>query len=407
METSARYTLIGLFTLAVIAAGLAFVYWLHTTGGFGRQAIYRVQFERTAGGLLVGSPVQFNGIKVGQVTALALDAKDPTRVEATIGIDANVPVRADTLVSIEAQGLTGSPAVALTGGAAGAERLAANAVLRADRGAGQSINQSAREVLQRIDGILSDNQEPLHRLIGNLETFAGALSRNSERVDGILAGLERMTGGAAKGPAAVFDLAVPAIARTAEDKLPAGILTVPEPSAPMALNSDKLMVRGPDGDLKPAQGAQWADAVPVLVQMRLVQAFESAGAGTVVMRPSDSVQATWRLLLDLRTFSAQSAPTPQAVAEVSARVVAEGGGAILAVRTFKATQPLGANEPAAVAGALDRAFADIARDLVPWALQAAAPKPPAPESKQAPAARPRPKEQQKSELPKSFPVPLP
>ena len=32
METRARYTLIGLFMLAVILASFAFVYWLENTG---------------------------------------------------------------------------------------------------------------------------------------------------------------------------------------------------------------------------------------------------------------------------------------------------------------------------------------------------------------------------------------
>ena len=36
MEIKARYVLIGLFTLASIVAGFAFVYWLETTGGLGQ-----------------------------------------------------------------------------------------------------------------------------------------------------------------------------------------------------------------------------------------------------------------------------------------------------------------------------------------------------------------------------------
>ena len=52
-------------------------------------------------------------------------------------------------------------------------------------------------------------------MITNLDTFAGALARNSDKLDGIVAGLERMTGGAAKARAPIYDLAVPrAISRT-------------------------------------------------------------------------------------------------------------------------------------------------------------------------------------------------
>ncbi len=43
METKARYALIGLFALGVIAAGFGFVYWLQTTGGLGARTSYRIR----------------------------------------------------------------------------------------------------------------------------------------------------------------------------------------------------------------------------------------------------------------------------------------------------------------------------------------------------------------------------
>ena len=69
MEIRARYTLIGAFTLAVILGVFAFVYWLHNAGGLGDRAISRLVFGPVSG-LLPGSPVLFNGIRVGEVTAL-------------------------------------------------------------------------------------------------------------------------------------------------------------------------------------------------------------------------------------------------------------------------------------------------------------------------------------------------
>ena len=52
MEIKARYVLIGLFTLASIVAGFAFVYWLETTGGLGKRTSYEVRFHNTVSGLL-------------------------------------------------------------------------------------------------------------------------------------------------------------------------------------------------------------------------------------------------------------------------------------------------------------------------------------------------------------------
>ena len=116
METRARYALIGLFMLAVIAASFAFVYWLENTGGFLDRASYRIQFSSPVPGLLVGSAVNFNGIRVGEVTELALDPTDPRSVVATIAVDRTTPVRTDTFVTIDFQGLTGSPVISLVGG---------------------------------------------------------------------------------------------------------------------------------------------------------------------------------------------------------------------------------------------------------------------------------------------------
>ena len=68
MEIRARYALIGLFMLAVILASFGFVYWLENKGGFTQNAVYEVRFEGSVSGLLVGSSVLFNGIRVGEVT---------------------------------------------------------------------------------------------------------------------------------------------------------------------------------------------------------------------------------------------------------------------------------------------------------------------------------------------------
>ena len=68
METRARYALIGLFMLAVILASFGFVYWLENKGGFAERKTYQVRFQGSVSGLLIGSAVLFNGIRVGEVT---------------------------------------------------------------------------------------------------------------------------------------------------------------------------------------------------------------------------------------------------------------------------------------------------------------------------------------------------
>src|SRR6202161_485560 len=160
METRAPFVVVGAFVLAAIAAVFGFVYWLHNTGGLGPRASYHIQFEGSVPGLLVGAAVLFNGIRVGEVTDLGLAPDSPRRVDATISVASTTPVRSDTKVGLEFQGLTGIPVIALEGGTA---RVNSGAMptLVAEAGAGQSMTQAARDALRRVDAVLAENSGPL------------------------------------------------------------------------------------------------------------------------------------------------------------------------------------------------------------------------------------------------------
>ena len=109
METRARYALIGAFILAVIVAGFGFVYWLENSGALGQSTLYKVRFEGPVSGLLIGSPVLFNGIRVGEVTDLALVPGKSEETKVTISVDTGTPIRSDSKIAVESQGFTSSP----------------------------------------------------------------------------------------------------------------------------------------------------------------------------------------------------------------------------------------------------------------------------------------------------------
>jgi phospholipid/cholesterol/gamma-HCH transport system substrate-binding protein len=368
MEIRARYIQMGAFTLAVIAGAFAFVYWLNNVGGLGQRAVYRIRFENSVSGLLAGSAVLFNGIRVGEVTGLRLDPDNPRHVQATIAIERSAPVRADTTVGIDFQGLTGSPVIALTGGTSQSPLPAGKGeapLLAADPAAGQSLSQEARAVLRRFDGLLAENAEPLHAMIGNLGKFSEALARNSDRLDGIVAGLERMTGGAAaKTRLATYDLTAPATYPPIE-KVPEAQLVIPDPTALSVLDSEKILTRSSAGVSSSLADAQWSDTVPKLLQMKLMQAFENAAALGAVSRPLEGVTGDYQLLLDIRRFQITVAAEPSADVELTAKVL-DGKGRIIDTRTFRAAVPATALTPPEAAAALDQAFATVATELVVW-----------------------------------------
>ena len=189
METRANYVLIGTFTLAVIAAAFGFVMWfqsLHTTKA---RAPLRVIFEGPASGLRNGGSVNFNGIRIGEVISVKLD--NPRRVVALAMIENNAPIRKDTLVGLEFQGLTGVAAISLKGGQEAAPPVPLDEdgipVLTADPNALQDVTEAIRGTLQNINRVVADNQEAVKNSLHNLETFTGSLARNSEKIDNIMA----------------------------------------------------------------------------------------------------------------------------------------------------------------------------------------------------------------------------
>lgn len=373
MEIRARYTLMGLFTLAVIAAGFGFTYWLNSAGGLGGRSYYRVSFDSPVAGLLRGSGVLFNGIRVGEVTGLKLDPTRPRVTTASIAVDRDAPVRADTRVTIEFQGLTGAPVIALIGGDANAPLLAAASgeapVLIAEKDAGQGMGQAARDVLRHIDTVVTTNADPLRSLIGNIDKFAGALARNSDRVDGIVAGLERLTGGgSAKPKPLVFELA-PARGMAPLARLPAGQLLVPEPVALAVFETEKILVRAATGEAPSLERGQWPDLLAKVVQARVIETFENGGYLKAMGRSAEAVKPDHQLLLEVRAFHIEAGDALSAEVEIAARVV-DGDGKIVTAQVFSARQPVRALEPAAAAAALNLAFSTVAGQIVAWTCAA-------------------------------------
>lgn len=368
MEIRARYILVGLFTLAVIAGGFAFVYWLQTAGSLGKRADYEVRFSNSVSGLLKGSPVLFNGIRVGEVTGLRLVPNNPRAVDATISIDAGTPVRADTLVSLEFQGLTGVAVVTLAGGSESAPPLAAPPggglpSLVASEAAGETMTEAARRVLGRLDKILAENSNDVHNIITNIASFSEALGRNSEKVDPIIAGLERMTGGG-KGSGVFYSLsAVPAPASPAG---PIGKqIAVADPNALLAFDTEKLLTQNQSGQIEALGNAKWADTLTKLIQAKIIQSFEADGALGEVSRPIEGATPDYQLMMDIRRFQIVDSAQPAAEAEIAARLVS-GEGKVVAARVFTAKEPVKSKEEGEAARALNVAFGAIAKSLISW-----------------------------------------
>ena len=366
METRAPFVVVGAFVLAAIAAVFGFVYWLHNTGGLGPRATYHVQFDGSVPGLLVGAAVLFNGIRVGEVTDLGLAPDSPRRVNATISVASTTPVRSDTKVGLEFQGLTGVPVIALEGGMQ-LTNSGEVPTLIADPGAGQSMTQAARDALRRVDSVLSENSGPLKDTIGNFKVFSEGLARNTGKLDGIVAGIEKMTGGGTPAQKTTFDLRAPQNLGPASKTIK-GQLAIPEPTAVAMLETQRFLF-SPAKDYPGFADALWADSIPKLLQARLIESFENYDIAHAPLRTTDIGQADFQLVIDVRRFRIATNSAPMAEIGMSARIV-DKNGKVIASRLFEDAERFDKVEPQAAVAAFNDAFGRIGKDMIGWTVQA-------------------------------------
>jgi phospholipid/cholesterol/gamma-HCH transport system substrate-binding protein len=234
---------------------------------------------------------------------------NPRRVNATISVASTTPVRADTKVGLEFQGLTGVPVIALEGGTLVAKSAEVRTLV-AELGAGQGMTQAARDALRKVDSVLSENSGALKDTIANFKVFSEGLARNTGKLDGIVAGLERMTGATAPPQKITYDL------RALQNPGPVGKVVnvqwaIPEPTAVAMLETQRFLF-SPAQEYPGFAEAMWADALPKLIQARLIESFENYDIAHAPLRMVDVGQTEFQLLIDVRRFRIAIESGPEA-----------------------------------------------------------------------------------------------
>ena len=189
MERNANYALVGLIS-AIISVGLVvFVVWLAGHGLSRSLDKYNIVFQGPVRGLSQGAEVHFNGIKVGDVKRIYLDPKNATLVIAEAEITSDVPVRADSMATLEPQGITGVNYIQISAGTPSKPLLkdivpdGVIPVIHTKRDAlsgllagGGDVIQRAVEALDRVNRMLSDqNIKSLGDTMTNIQTVTAEL----------------------------------------------------------------------------------------------------------------------------------------------------------------------------------------------------------------------------------------
>ena len=207
METRANYVVVGIFTLAAILAAFGFVYWTAGVGERGETSTLRFRIHGSASGLVRGSVVLFNGVKVGDISRVYIDVSNPTVAIADAIIDRLTPITRSTQADVGLAGLTGQANIELRGGNPAepnlldlAEAEGTIAEITANPSAVANLLESAQNIFRRADAVLGeleglavDARGPITETLRNVEEFSNALARNSESIDTFLASVSTLS----------------------------------------------------------------------------------------------------------------------------------------------------------------------------------------------------------------------
>lgn len=200
METRANYVAVGAFVLVCILALVITLLWLAGAQYSHEYQYYRTYFHGPVTGLGKGTAVRYNGIDVGHVLDLQFDPNDPQVVISTLQVQPGLGIRADSITSIEPQGLTGASYVEISGGTKNAPLLEPQngeryAVIKASPSALQQLTQSAPQLLsklntvaERLMAVLSDdNVKHLTHTLANIDQTTTTIAGRSAEIDKALA----------------------------------------------------------------------------------------------------------------------------------------------------------------------------------------------------------------------------
>jgi phospholipid/cholesterol/gamma-HCH transport system substrate-binding protein len=256
MKTRASNLMTGSVTLAVVAAAFVGLLGFQKIHNSQQRGPLRIVFEGSASGLHKGGSVNFDGVQVGEIMSLKLD--NPRKIVALVMLENSAPIRKDTIVGLEFQGLTGVAAISLTGGAATAPAVPLDEDGVPTLTADLSETESIRDTLHNVDRILVNNQAAMKDALLIFETYTATLASKGDAIESILrsadSALENFDGAIAK-----IDNLMPGLANGQDGELYQNVKSIRELAESFDKRSAAFMEEGRRSLLDISQAAHKVD----------------------------------------------------------------------------------------------------------------------------------------------------
>jgi cholesterol transport system auxiliary component len=141
---------------------------------------------------------------------------------------------------------------------------------------------------------------------------------------------------------------------------------IANPTAIKAFDSQNVVIEPRPGAIEYLKGVQWADRLPKVVQARLAETFQKSRRFGGVGQPGEGLAIDYQVIADIRSFDIRVDGGERADVDLYIRVLNDRNGVVRAEKLFSATAPVSGTGNDAYVNALDRAFGQVANEILDW-----------------------------------------
>ena len=197
MNNNRQYLVVGLF-VAILTTFLVVTWLWFSSNNRKSYNIYQTVFNEPVDGVSVNSVVKYNGVEIGKVKNVELDANDPRNIIVSLNILSTVSVNTDTYSILKSQGITGMSYIELRIPQTSTSKtnlVAHNTPPYPQINSHPSLLYDLTEQAQTVTGniqdvssqlrilLADDNLDHLSKTFENLDKISNDLARNSGKID--------------------------------------------------------------------------------------------------------------------------------------------------------------------------------------------------------------------------------
>ena len=192
MNTKFSYSLVGAFVIIFAAALVGITLWLGFRSDEAALKSYVVYMRESVSGLNPKAAVKYRGVLVGNVSDIAIDPQDPTRVRVLLAVQPGTPIKTDTVATLSSQGITGIAFIELLGGSISAPELIASEPdgipqIKAKPSLLMRLDTAVTALISQLSSVAGNTSEVVNKMNSLLE------SSNIEATSGILENVRDLT----------------------------------------------------------------------------------------------------------------------------------------------------------------------------------------------------------------------